>query len=334
MYNVIGMNEDTAALVKFCEQEGITLLSVINDYSEDTLFNGVPVKTSQDFNVEYPVINCVSSVVPVIVTQKLEKRGAQVIDLVEFYSQLGVECKPKMCTKLAVYRKDFSRKFLDERSAVEYDAVTEYLETGLSRKMSRFGNLIDMQYLDIAEIIKPTSFIDCGGFDGDTSELFLDKLQTLSEVHFFEPSPENMESAKKRLARFDKRIVYYPCGLSDSSQTLNISSDGSASTLTSAEGTKVQVKALDDMNLPKVDLLKIDIEGHELSMLQGAKNYISSYKPNVAVAVYHKSEDVIEIPDFLLSCNSEYALMFRHYSQGWSESIMYFINTETQHRFA
>lgn len=69
----------------------------------------------------------------------------------------------------------------------------------------------------------------------------------------------------------------------------------------------------------------MDIEGLEYKALIGSSNIIKNYKPKLAIAVYHHAEDFRRIPEFLLKINPDYKVYLRHYTQGWSETIMYFI---------
>jgi FkbM family methyltransferase len=55
---------------------------------------------------------------------------------------------------------------------------------------------------------------------------------------------------------------------------------------------------LDSLNLNKVSLIKIDVEGHELEVLKGAKNLISTYKP---VIILEASTNETEIHNFLIN---------------------------------
>jgi len=50
----------------------------------------------------------------------------------------------------------------------------------------------------------------------------------------------------------------------------------------------VTMLALDDMDLPGCDLLKIDVEGFELSVLKGAKNLIRKYRPTIIMETEKK----------------------------------------------
>ena len=67
----------------------------------------------------------------------------------------------------------------------------------------------------------------------------------------------------------------------------------------------------------------MDIEGAELMALQGAEKIIRKYKPKLAVCVYHKPEDIIEILKYTLELNPEYKIHLRHYSNYFWETVMY-----------
>lgn len=69
----------------------------------------------------------------------------------------------------------------------------------------------------------------------------------------------------------------------------------------------------------------MDIEGSEMEALKGAENTIGKYKPRLAICVYHKPEDIIEIPLKILELNPEYKLYLRHYSYIHTETVLYAI---------
>ena len=77
--------------------------------------------------------------------------------------------------------------------------------------------------------------------------------------------------------------------------------------------SEIEVVRLDDVIKEKVDYIKMDIEGMELDALRGALKILHMYKPILAVSVYHKIGDVLEIPQFISDLKLDYKLYLRHY---------------------
>lgn len=60
-----------------------------------------------------------------------------------------------------------------------------------------------------------------------------------------------------------------------------------------------------EVNTP-VDLIKLDVEGSEMSVLSGARDSIVQWRPKMAISLYHRKEHLFEIPEFLLSLHADY----------------------------
>ncbi len=65
--------------------------------------------------------------------------------------------------------------------------------------------------------------------------------------------------------------------------------------------------------MPRVDYIKLDIEGAELDMLHGAAKTIVRCKPKMAVSAYHKHEDLWTLLPYIKSLRFDYEFAFRHY---------------------
>ena len=71
--------------------------------------------------------------------------------------------------------------------------------------------------------------------------------------------------------------------------------------------------------------IKMDIEGAEYKALKGAERVIRKCHPKLAISVYHKPEDIFDIPSLILEYNSDYRFYLRHYSLTSSETILYVV---------
>lgn len=129
---------------------------------------------------------------------------------------------------------------------------------------------------------KPYFVVDCGGNKGLYSDEILSR-NAGCEIVIFEPSRLNVEQLNKRYEKFPQVIVI-PKAVSSEESKLTLFSDKPGSGLASLSKRRlnhmsinmaiketVQVTTIDAM-VPKVqiDILKMDIEGHELNALKGA----------------------------------------------------------------
>lgn len=73
----------------------------------------------------------------------------------------------------------------------------------------------------------------------------------------------------------------------------------------------------------KVTFIKMDIEGSEREALIGACKTIQKDKPKLALSIYHKPEDILEIPHIIYTYNNNYKFAIRQYASNMFETILY-----------
>lgn len=133
--------------------------------------------------------------------------------------------------------------------------------------------------------VTPTLAVDIGGNLGDyTYEL--KQINPLMEVHTFEPSKVNVDKLNNRFTA-DQIVTIVPYALSDFSGVTTLFSDEDGSGMASltkrkldhhkisfSNTEKITTVRFDDywektLNRREIDLVKIDVEGHELPVLRG-----------------------------------------------------------------
>jgi len=122
---------------------------------------------------------------------------------------------------------------------------------------------------------------DVGAHKGQTSSHFC-KLFSYSLIHAFEPSPSLYAEAEKNLSK-RKNIRCHNFALGETNEQAFLTrpdSDlcGQVVRVQENKSTSISVRRLDEFcqveNISTIDLLKIDVEGNELSVLKGAPGMI------------------------------------------------------------
>lgn len=140
-----------------------------------------------------------------------------------------------------------------------------------------------------------------------------------AKVIAIEPGPENLECLRRNFAAeiADGRVVLYPKGIWDKDDVLKLSVDPNSSAKDSfvrqsgsnqfAEVPLTTVdKLVAELNLPRVDFIKMDIEGAEQKAIVGARKTIATFRPRMALCIYHVQGDEVMVPKLVLEASPGY----------------------------
>jgi len=174
------------------------------------------------------------------------------------------------------------------------------------------------------DVAQDAYFVDGGAYDGDTLDTASRHLR-LRGAYAFEPDLDNFSKLAARSTAFAFPVTCFPCGLSSRTCSLNFSAGQGGASVIGPEGSAlIQVARLDEClpNLP-VTYLKLDVEGHEIEALTGAVNTIRRNRPVLAVAGYHRWDDLWQIPRFIRNLELGYRLRFRIHAHNTFDSVFY-----------
>jgi len=153
--------------------------------------------------------------------------------------------------------------------------------------------------------------LDCGANVGVTTRRWLNRGAKL--VVAIEPAPENIECLRRNFAAqiAAGQVIVYPKGVWDKDDVMAMQIDPSNSAADSflihREGGKevAQVplttidKLVDELKIPRVDFIKMDIEGAEQRALVGGRTTIAKYHPRMSLCTYHVPSDPEKIPELV-----------------------------------
>ncbi|MEO7496063.1 MAG: FkbM family methyltransferase [Massilia sp.] len=193
-------------------------------------------------------------------------------------------------------------------------------------------------------------YVDAGAFDGDSLTAFLFAVKgKYRHIYTFEPGPESNRQIRARLAGLEseygkplgKSITLIEKGVWSSTTTLKFSPNFTyedANTRSSPLGghllesglrSAIDQSSIDDSQLHEVPVTTIDeatnqdatfikyeVEGSELQGLMGARRTIERNRPRLAVAVYHKPEDLLVLPRYVRDMGMDYKIGFRQHDRG------------------
>lgn len=173
-------------------------------------------------------------------------------------------------------------------------------------------------------------FVDCGAYIGDSIEEFMRKIpvENVKEfiVYALEPDKNNYKQLEEKY-KDNPQIKCLCIGAYSGKERLSfLEKEGVLSAISYLGDTFVEVDSIDCiLGEEKATFIKMDVEGSELEALKGAKNQIIKNTPRLAICVYHKKEDLFEIPKLIMQYNSNYKLYLRLHSKMPTELTLFCI---------
>ena len=79
-----------------------------------------------------------------------------------------------------------------------------------------------------------------------------------------------------------------------------------------------------ELDLPRVDYIKLDIEGAESNAIRGASKTLEKFRPRMAIASYHNDDDLEVIPATVLGFQPQYQWCLSGVGAGWGNLTLIF----------
>lgn len=237
--------------------------------------------------------------------------------------------------KLDIYREEYKKMFekcADKISREILDCILNYRFTMKSMWLQKAYDITNesgngREYFDfeVIKLSKDEVFVDCGGYIGDTVLEFVKTSDNIyKKIYYFEPNMKIYNKAEENLKNVHD-VLLMQSGVGEKAGVLSFAGEGDSGHIDHEGMETINIVTLDEVVADQPTFIKMDIEGAELSALQGASKLIQKHRPKLAICVYHKPEDLFEILEFIDSFGINYKYYFRHYTKGVSGTILYCI---------
>ncbi len=227
------------------------------------------------------------------------------------------------------------QRMADHASQLQFAAVLKMMLSG------------DDAFLRISDypqyehpVVRPVAgdvILDGGSLDGDTAVVYARMTERTGTVYCFEPSEANHALLRRtiRAQGLKDYAVAVKRGLWKEKKRLSFTyNPGEAGASRLAEQGLETIEVIDvdtfvaENHLSSVDLIKMDIEGAEMDALNGARRTIARHRPKLQISLYHRLEDLWEIPELIEEIAPGYTFYFGHHQSIYTETVLYATHPE------
>ncbi len=308
-------------IIAALEKYGVTLTGIFasDGFVRDREFHGMKVRAYSDVRDEYgddiTVLLAFGTTLP-------EVRAF--IELLDDRHDLRIPDVPLYGGELfdAVYynahRDDFEYcrgLFADEESRLVFDDCIAFRMTGRLKYLSRTQSFAD----SVTSLFSGRHYgtvIDGGAFKGDSTA----DLAALcpEEILAVEADPKTYQKlCAYAEAQSRCRVRPVNAALWNETGVLDYTSSGSRGSGESGRNRRAKITEVNTVTLDglcadtKADLIKLDIEGAEWEALDGGRQTILRDQPDMAVSLYHRTDDFYALPVHLHALLPEHRMYLR-----------------------
>lgn len=320
---IYGDNEVGREISNIYSHIGVVKQTNVSQFNEKLLMDSISLSVAM-------------GVLPLTAMSHAQKISTDCVDVFSFLYFLQLEkfspifikdMKEETVENLQWY-EDFFCKLEDDHSRKVLKSLVNFRANWDIDFLWGFSDRRESQYLeDFLEVGSDDVLFDVGAYSGDSYSAIKKFYGEVRHAVLFEPNPQSRQEAIRNL-KSDSKVIISPFALGDKNCHSSISLNGTSSQISESGQVSVEVRRLDDISLPSPSIIKADIEGFEQNFLEGAKRTISEHRPALAIAVYHTPDQLRRVVDLCVELLPNSKFILRHYTEGFTETILYVLPRE------
>ncbi len=321
-----GMGNGADKIIKVLEDYNIKYSGVFasDGFVRKKIFHGFEISSYSALKEEFGdmiVLLCFGSQLPEVIgnikkiaaEQELYAPEVPVIGdglfTEEYYNQ-NKESFDYVCSRLA---DSLSKKTFENIIKYKLSGKIEYL---LDCEVSE-----DEPYETFLKLENET-FLDLGAYNGDTVTDFVNRCKSYKKIYAVEPDLKTFRKLEKNTQWLKNISLIHAC-VSDKCALLPFSMKGGRNSAL-GEGELLKSITVDSIGAEPT-YIKMDVEGEEIGAILGSRESILSKKPKMLVSAYHRTDDLIKIPQTVLGIRDDYKIYLRHfkYLPAWDTNYFF-----------
>lgn len=226
----------------------------------------------------------------------------------------------------------------DEMSVVSLGEALKCRILGETNPIDIVENTSYFPFYEFVNSSEKEVYVDLGAFKGDTMEKYIfRKFGVFGRYYAFEPLKSNYKAMEYRVERLKREwglsedqivCVNAGCGKEQGELVMRYNPGMSPAATALPSNAKIEehvpVVCLDDYFREQIiSVLKMDIEGMEREALEGGKKVIKRDRPLLAISIYHRLSDIIELPKLISRFEHQYKLDIRCHTECFDDTVLY-----------
>ena len=209
--------------------------------------------------------------------------------------------------------KSVYNRLADEKSKQTFSDIVNYKLSGKLIYLFNCQVEVDEPYNSFLKLSGSENFLDLGAYTGDTVADFIARTGDYQSITAVEPDSKTFQKLLRNTDGIKNISLVNKC-ISDFSGKGLFSMNSGRNSVVSKEGSETDFITVDDLMKEKdVSYIKMDVEGEEIKAISGAENIILRNKPKMLISCYHRTEDLISIPNAVFKIRDDYKLYIRHF---------------------
>ena len=183
-----------------------------------------------------------------------------------------------------------------QNTFIKFELTGKNIGVEIDHSSGKFYELSELEFMARNVRVKNPVIVDVGANTGNHLVYFA-KVMTAAKVIPIEFHPGSIELLKRnillnQLDNVDLSKLGYAVGSTSGKSTLveHPARDFCLNEVVASEIGQIQILPLDELLQEPIDLIKIDVEGLEIEVLEGAKLILLKYQPDIMIEVRNRNK--------------------------------------------